>query len=348
MSKHRNPRAKQLPEIVPVPELLSMARGRWVEILTAAGVPADALADRRGRPCPKCGGRDRFSVLPDFPQRGAVMCRHCFAAGGDPRPGDGLASLRWWLGATAAEAARWLSAWLGVTPDGAPVLRRPIERRLVIPDDAGPDDRFGTMAEGWRRAMRPAWLRRAADLLGLPPEALARLGVGWAEPHRATAWPMSDAVGRVVGVRLRCPRTARKWAVRGSRAGLFIPAGLACGGRWLFVTEGPTDTAALLSIDVAAVGLPSAGGGADLLIGLVRGVRPANVVVVADGDGPGRAGAERIAEALLPLVGVRMIEPPAGVKDCRAWVSAGASRADVMAAADAAPVQELQLGRAHR
>lgn len=345
----------KLPPIVNVPapvvtvaDLLGMARGRWPEILTDAGIPAEALADRRGRPCPRCGGRDRFAALADLPDRGSVVCRHCFNGGTDPRPGDGLATLRWWLGATAAEAARWLAAWLGVAPGDAKAARRPIERRLVIPSDDGPGDQFAEMADRWFREMVPAWRRRAADLLGLPAEALERLRAGWAEPHRATSWPMRDAAGRVIGVRLRCPETAKKWAVTGSRAGLFIPAGLACDGRRLFVAEGPTDMAALVSIGGPAVGVPSAGGAADLLARFVRDRAPSDVVMVADPDGPGRGGAERLAEALLPIVGVRMIEPPAGVKDCRAWVSAGASRADLMAAADAAPVRSMQVRRATR
>ena len=335
--------------IVTVADLLGMARGRWPEILADAGMPAEALADRRGRPCPRCGGRDRFAPLKDFAERGAVMCRHCFNRGTEPRPGDGVASLRWWLGATAAEAAQWLASWLGVGPGDAKASRRPIERRLSIPEpEPIRDDRFAEMADRWFREMRPAWLRRAADLLGLPAEPLVRLRAGWAEPHRATSWPMSDAAGRVIGVRLRCPETAKKWAVTGSRAGLFIPAGLACDGRRLFVAEGPTDTAALVSIDLPAVGVPSAGGAADLLARFVRERGPFDVALVADADGPGRGGAERLAEALLPIVGVRLIEPPAGVKDCRAWVSAGASRADLMAAADVAPVRSMQVRRATR
>jgi phage/plasmid primase-like uncharacterized protein len=349
MRDHHNPRTKRTKRIVPVADLIAMARGRWPEILTDAGMPAEVLADRRGRPCPRCGGRDRFSVLPDFPARGAMMCRHCFHRGTEPRPGDGLASLRWWLGVTVAEAARWLAAWLGVGPADAHPSRRPIERRLSIPDaERRSVDRFAEMADRWFRAMRPAWLCRAADLLGLPADPLVRLRAGWAEPHRATSWPMRDAAGRVVGVRLRCPETAKKWAVTGSRAGLFIPAGLACEGRRLFVAEGPTDTAALLSIDLPAVGVPSAGGAADLLARLVRDRAPSDLVVLADADGPGRDGAERLAEALLPVRPVRVLSPSDGAKDARAWVVQGVGRDEIERAAEAAPVRSMQVRRAHR
>lgn len=343
----------KLPPIVNVPapvvtvaDLLGMARGRWPEILADAGIPAEALADRRGQPCPRCGGRDRFATMPDLPDRGSVVCRHCFNGGTDPRPGDGLATLRWWLGATAAEAAQWLAAWLGVGPGDAKAARRPIERRLVIPVDDGLGDQFAEMADRWFRAMVPAWRWRAADLLGLTVDSLERLRAGWAEPHRATSWPMRDAAGRVIGVRLRCPETAKKWAVTGSRAGLFIPADLSIRGRRLFVAEGPTDAAALVSIDLPAVGVPSAGGAADLLARFVRERGPSDVVMVADADGPGRDGAERLAEALLPIRPVRVLSPPDGAKDARGWVGLGVGTDGIERSAEAAPVRSLRIGRA--
>lgn len=95
-----------------IDELLTASRGRWLEILDDAGLPHDIL-NGRGHPCPKCGGRDRFAAWPDVADRGAVHCRHCFTKGADPKPGDGLASLRWLLGADTACACRWLASWLG-------------------------------------------------------------------------------------------------------------------------------------------------------------------------------------------------------------------------------------------
>lgn len=334
--------------IIPVADLLMMARGRWPEILTDAGIPADALAERRGRPCPRCGGCDRFAPMPDFADRGSVVCRHCFNGGTDPKPGDGLATLRWWLGATASEAAQWLSAWLGIGPGDAKAIRRPIERRLVIPSGDGPSDQFAEMADRWFKAMTPGRRVWCADLIDLPAEPFLRLRVGWIEDSRATSWPMCDAGGRVIGVRLRCPKTAKKWAVSGSRAGLFIPADLKCTAGRLFVCEGPTDTAALLSIGLDVVGVPSAGGAADLLARLVRDRGPVEVVVMADADGPGRDGAERLAEALLPIRPVRVVSPPNGFKDARDWIGRGADRAIVLGAIGAAPVRCLKLRRAEK
>lgn len=343
MSKHYNPRNLNQTYYT-IEELLAMARGRWPEILADAGMPADALAGRAGRPCPRCGGRDRFAPMPDLIERGAVLCRGCFHSGTDPRAGDGLATLRWWLGCDVAEALRWLRGWLGISPSDPAPVRRPVERRLSLPVQSDASERWACLAGEYSRAMRPDWLRRAADLLGLPVDPLLRLGVGWAAERRATSWPMRDSVSRVIGLRLRCPRTARKWAVKGSRAGLFYdPALLSIDRpRRLWVPEGPTDTAALLSIGLDAAGVPSAGCGADLLIGVARSIRPGEIVIVADADGPGRDGAERLAEALLIVAPVRVIAPERA-KDARAWIVAGAGRGAFDAAADASPVRRLDI-----
>jgi hypothetical protein len=342
---HRNPRSKHHRNYT-IDDLKRLAAGKWIEILVAAGVPSDALDGRRGRPCPRCGGRDRFAPMPGLAERGALMCRHCFNGGTDPRPGDGLSSLRWWLGCPMAEAVRWLADWLGVGTgrDWCGPIDHPVERRMVIPDRVDPK-RFELMADLWWRNMRPHWLARAAELLGLPVEPLDRLRVGWAPEHRATSWPMRDDRGLVIGVRLRCPITARKWAVRRSRAGLIFDPGLLniVRPRRLWIVEGPTDAAALLSIGLDVVGVPSAGGGADLLVELARRVLPIELIVVADADGPGVAGAERLADALMIVAPVRVMRPPAVVKDARAWVCGGADRSVIESEVDVIPVRSIRM-----
>ena len=90
----------------------------------------------------------------------------------------------------------------------------------------------------------------------------------------------------------------RKLAVRGGHEGLFSPEGLADGGR-LLVTEGPTDCGAPLDLGFHAVGRPSCTGGVKLLVELVGQQRPAEAIIVGDGDGPGQRGAETLAVVLV-------------------------------------------------
>jgi hypothetical protein len=203
---------------------------------------------------------------------------------------------------------------------------------------------FDAMAEVLRRNMRPDALEHVAGLLGLPSGALERLGVGWSPSHQATTWPMRDADGNVIGIRLRCPRTARKWAFTGSAAGLvFDPLAMskrAPGGRVWFA-EGPTDAAALLSVGLDAIGVPSAGGAVDLVVALARRVKPAEVVIVADADDAGQRGAERLRDALLIVSTVRIVSPPKGLKDSRVWVCSGFDREVIERVADVAPVHRV-------
>ena len=71
---------------------------------------------------------------------------------------------------------------------------------------------------------------------------------------------------------------------------------------------------------------------------------------MADGDGPGQHGADNLASVLLCYVPtLRVITPPAGTKDARAWLQAGGKRADVDAAIGAAPARRLAItGKAVR
>ena len=164
----------------------------------------------------------------------------------------------------------------------------------------------------------------AADL-GVAPDALRRLGMAWAPPHRAWAFPMRNECERTVGIRLRA-EDGRKWAVRGSHSGLFIPQGLA-GGRPVLICEGPTDTAAALTLGCDAVGRPSCEGNVATLTAWLCRRHCDEVVILADHDAPGLRGAQKLA-AVLPCAH-RIAIPPC--KDIREWLRLGATHDDVSA-----------------
>lgn len=56
------------------------ARGRWKEILIAAGIDSKFLVDRHG-PCPVCGGKDRFR-WDNKHGEGGSFCNQCRASNG--------------------------------------------------------------------------------------------------------------------------------------------------------------------------------------------------------------------------------------------------------------------------
>ena len=174
-------------------------------------------------------------------------------------------------------------------------------------------------------------LTQQAELLGLSEASLQTIGVGWSGRWKAFAFPMRDDREQVIGIRLRAS-DGRKWAEPGSRNGLFYEPGCEAGGP-LYVVEGPTDTAALIDMGLdRVVGRPGCNCGNDELARYVA-ARRAPVVMLADNDGPGLAGA-RSAARLLALFApsVRVIQPPSGIKDARQWLQRGGTKRDVMKA----------------
>jgi len=195
----------------------------------------------------------------------------------------------------------------------------------------------------FERDTRSAEVERLAASLGVSSGSLFRLGIRWAAPHRAWAFPMCSTDRQIIGVRLRA-EDGRKWAVGGSRNGLFWPADLSGGGP-LLVCEGPTDTAALLDLGFDAIGRPSCAGATEMVVDAVRRLHRRDVVVVADGDRPGIEGADRLARALTEAGCRPKVICPSVGKDARAWVQAGATRAEVEAVIASALYWRPQRGR---
>lgn len=341
--QHHNPQHKTRSHSIPIADLVRIARGQWREILHDAGIPLECLEGCKGRPCPKCGGRDRFAPMRDLADRGAVLCRHCFNASTDPRAGDGLASLRWWLGVDTAQAIRWLRAWLGI--DDARHLSRviasiPAVTTSKLIQSADDRKRCDLMARVFARNLTDAGRDHLASLLGVAPDALRRLQAGWNPAQQKSSWPMRNDEGEIVGVRLRDPVTAEKGGVGGSDGhGVFYDPDQVLNapqGARVWIGEGPTDTAALLTLGFIAIGCPSAGVGGEFIASIGHRIRPAEWVIVADADAKGIEGAKELQGELVAVAPVRIIYPPNGCKDARAWLGLGARRETLETEADAA------------
>lgn len=65
------------------------AQGRWEYIHHALGIHLQTTSHRKHTPCPACGGRDRFRVLPKYQEAGRWFC----SGGGHQQTGDGFALL---------------------------------------------------------------------------------------------------------------------------------------------------------------------------------------------------------------------------------------------------------------
>ncbi len=186
------------------------------------------------------------------------------------------------------------------------------------------------MARQWaRNAERdPVAFEQFGADLGIAASALSCFGVG--RTGEAWSFPMHDAERRIIGIRLRrqCQDgTSKKYSVRGSRNGLFLPAHILEKGP-LFMAEGATDACALLQLGLPSIGRPDCQGASQEAIPFAKG---RDVIVVADSDVAGRRGANLFASRLLLHArSVRVMEPPNGFKDVREWVFPGGATMDAV------------------
>lgn len=201
----------------------------------------------------------------------------------------------------------------------------------------------------YRANTRPDQVDALAAALGVSVGALDALGAAWAPHCQAWAFPMRVA-GAVVGIRLRA-MDGRKWAVTGSRQGLFIPAIEYAEAR-LFICEGPTDTAAALSIGLDAIGRPSCRGLELETAAAIRRLGYREVVIVANNDEgkprpdgalfyPGQDGAAALAQCM--PVPHRVWLPPA--KDLRDLVRSGCTSGEATSMINACRLQGARHGR---
>ena len=185
-------------------------------------------------------------------------------------------------------------------------------------------------------------------------DAAAWRAIG-ARVNHAGEWetPERDADGIIIGWVRRCEgggRKASKIATKGSKRGLtFVPPLHPYAGSSarepIYIVEGASCAAAGVTIGLDVVGRPSVSGGVQHLQKLLK-ERHGCLIMERDGKtvdapGPGETEGRRVAEQLVDsCASVRAILPPKGVKDLREWVIAGATAADVHAAArQAAPLE---------
>lgn len=230
------------------------------------------------------------------------------------------------------------------------------------PDDGPPKLDFPSLArQRHLRALGGGHLARLAARLGVRAGELAAIAVGhdtsrfgyrlvlnadtesgidWERyPIEGEGWcfPERDAAGAVVGLKFRLLQPGGKDLQRyeeTSSPGLCYPDGWEARLGPVFIVEGGSDTAALLTMGLCVIGRPDSKGGLDILVELLARVphgRP--IVVLGENDGrldekeewrhPGRDGAIHIAEGLARRLGrpVMWSMPPSG-KDARDWLIA--------------------------
>jgi len=181
---------------------------------------------------------------------------------------------------------------------------------------------FDVLAKRYQDRVSRRQLAMLGRSLGITTASLIRLGVGW--DKEAFTFPMCDERMRIIGIRRRLGN-GRKLCVTGSQNGLFIPSGLS-NDKPLMVCEGPTDTAAALDLAFSALGRPNCNSLIKMTALAVKDYK--EIVIVADNDTAGKAGAKKLASYLtIHCPRVKVLYPPEGIKDLRQWLGKGLTTA---------------------
>lgn len=149
-------------------------------------------------------------------------------------------------------------------------------------------------------------LIRHSKLLGVSYSSLLLMHATYCPDSASVVFPMFNGSCQPIGARFR-RGDGRKWSLRNGREGLFLSRRFDA-NQPVFVAEGPTDAAALVSAQIFnVVGRPNCTGGSSTLADLLRNAPHTPVVVLSDPKEQEVDGAVKLAQALnnpcLVLVG---------------------------------------------
>lgn len=155
-------------------------------------------------------------------------------------------------------------------------------------------------------------LEKHAKYLGLPARSIVDMRVTYDTDLAALAFPMFNEDLHVTGVRYR-RRDCSKFSFKGGREGVFLSRWFVP-SRLVFVTEGPTDAAAVIATGlINVIGKPNCTGGNQIIGRLLDNDLGTPVIMVADPDEPGKAGGLNLANSLPNFCAV--VCPPKDIRD---------------------------------
>ncbi len=265
-------------------------------------------------PCPVCGKPDWCLVAPD---KTAAICQRV-QEGSVKRCGD--------------------AGWLHILIERGSKFQRPNKYSGRISIDFGNEKDFSGLAGLYKQQLTKEKLQQLTKQLKISAESLTKLNIGW--DGKAYTFPMSNAKGRIIGIRRRFPNGS-KVSVKGSKTGLFVPADLSTEGL-LLVCEGTTDTTVALDLGFTAIGRPNCNSLIKMTASAVKDYE--EIVIVADNDTAGKTGAEKLADYLaVRCQKVKVVCPPEGIKDLRQWLGKGLTTAYLKQIIEKAETAKVQI-----
>lgn len=226
---------------------------------------------------------------------------------------------------TETGAAKYLdgSGYLHILDKSAPIPTKKDECGEELPEH---NLVLSSLASKMMAACDDSRAERLGENLGVSRLSLRLLRVGWSSTSDAFSFPMWRSGSRVIGIRLRS-MNGKKWAIKGSRQGLFMPIEWINKRNGVVICEGPTDTAAMMTLGFNAIGRPSALGSHALVEEAVCGK---SVCIISDSDKVGLDSSQRLCRHLKSsheCKRVGILVPPN--KDAREWIRCGATRSEV-------------------
>ena len=157
---------------------------------------------------------------------------------------------------------------------------------------------------------------------------LQAMGTGW--DGEAYTFPVRNANDEIIGISRRWP-DGTKGMVKDSQVGIFIPRLNWDNLETLFICEGASDTATALDMGLKAIGRVSCQTGVHVIVDFCKTHQPKLVVIIADSDKPGIAGANHLRfvlgyEGITTLVYV----PGNNTKDLREYMQNGGTTAQFL------------------
>jgi len=169
----------------------------------------------------------------------------------------------------------------------------------------------------------PLWrINQFGALKGITPRSLIRLNIGF--DGEAYTFAIQNENYIIVGIQRQFPDGA-KTMVRGSKLGLFIPTVFRANESNVFITEGVSDTAIALDLDLNVIGRLNCSSGTEV-IKKIMNKHYSNAYIIIDNDSnrAGYDGGMKLANELKAICKtVKVIIPPAENNDLRGWVTKG-------------------------
>jgi len=141
------------------------------------------------------------------------------------------------------------------------------------------------------------------------------IGEGW--DGEAQTFPLYDSELNLTGIQRRFPDGSKRM-IKGSKSGIFRSHPFVPNRSPIFICEGATDTKVALHLGFNAIGRLSCNSNKKIICELVKKYPDWKLVIIADNDDVGRAGAKKLSETLFDIGRPADIVVPFH-KDLRVW-----------------------------